>query len=254
MCADTYPLHCSSASSSEQLRMDLAERDRRIEAILQVRVCVCVCSLVCAHMRAWCFQVGKNDNNRRWLGWLVDLESLRWGPPPTALHVAVAQEAETLSKKQAAQELAIRTLRTTTKKAEEDAAEAVTAKVQLRPCTPCFHGLYLVFARSVSIASPSSIIDAANTTTSCFVFINGGIIASSPLTLLLLCARLSWRHDCRRPSNEWVSLRVRRQVPRGPRTASRERQRRTWRSSVGINDLGIWWQKWLGLVGAKRVL
>ncbi len=40
-----------------------------------------------------------------------------------------AQEAETLSKKQAAQELAIRTLRTTTKKAEEDAAEAVTAKV-----------------------------------------------------------------------------------------------------------------------------
>jgi hypothetical protein len=64
---------CSSAASSAQLRDDLAERDKRIEAILI--------------------------------------------------------EADTLSKKQAAQELTIRTLRQTTRKAEEDAAEAVAAKV-----------------------------------------------------------------------------------------------------------------------------
>ncbi len=65
---------CSAAGSTEQLRHDLAEREKRIEAILQ--------------------------------------------------------EAESLSKKQAAQELTIRTLRQTTKKAEDDAAEATTKRVR----------------------------------------------------------------------------------------------------------------------------
>ncbi len=43
---------------------------------------------------------------------------------------AILQEAESLSKKQAAQELTIRTLRQTTKKAEDDAAEAATKRVR----------------------------------------------------------------------------------------------------------------------------
>ena len=73
----------STAAGSEQLRVDLAERDKRIEAILQ--------------------------------------------------------EAESLSKKQAAQELTIRTLRQTTKKAEDDAAEAVTKRVRQHVlCCPAF--------------------------------------------------------------------------------------------------------------------
>jgi hypothetical protein len=73
----------SSASSVEQLRVELAERDKRIEAILQ--------------------------------------------------------EAESLSKKQASQELAIRTLRQNTKNAEDDAAEAALAVV--RSHTRCHKGL-----------------------------------------------------------------------------------------------------------------